>query len=191
MTVAHVTSSVTRPVRAPYRLGTEMAGFLLMLLGAWGAIVPYVGPVFGFSGDGTASWTWNLAHSLLFLVPGVVAFFLGLAIMLEGRMAYPGRGTSLAVLGFMAVVCGAWFVVGPFAWPALEGTSFFVAGSPLRELAYWVGYSVGPGGLMMALGAYVMGEARTVVQVVGTRGTASTSTVPPAPTAGPTPTGTA
>jgi hypothetical protein len=151
----------SRTARTPFALGVEMAGLLILLLGAWGGIVPYVGPVFGFSGDGTASWTWSLSHSLLFLLPGAVAFVTGAFIMFEGAVRPRGRAL-LAMGGFVAAVCGAWFIVGPLAWRALYGTNFFVGASGLRELAYWVGYALGPGGLLVALGAFVFGRARAM-----------------------------
>ncbi len=153
-------------VRAPYRVSLEMAGFLTLLLGAWGGIVPYVGPVFGFSGDGTGSWTWSLSHSLLFLIPGAAACLAGLLMMIGGLSRHAvGRGI-VAVGGILAVVCGAWFIVGPLAWPALEGSPFFVTTSPLHQLAYWIGYSLGPGALLMAIGAFVLGRDRSEGAVV-------------------------
>ena len=53
----------TLPGSAP--LSLILGGFLALLLSAWAGIVPFVGPSFGFSADGTASWTWNLVHGLL------------------------------------------------------------------------------------------------------------------------------
>jgi hypothetical protein len=146
----------------PYRVSIETAGLFTLVLGAWVAFVPFVGPLFDFSADGTSSWTWSLSHSLLFLVPGAVAFVAALMIIVEGISVGPARHAVLGVAGMIVAVCGAWIVVGPYAWQVLESTNFFVAGgSPLRELAYWIGYSVGPGGLLLALGAFVLGRPRT------------------------------
>jgi hypothetical protein len=161
VTMGHGRSDTTR---RPFVLGVEMAGLLILLLGAWGGIVPYVGPAFGFSGDGTASWTWNLAHSLLFLVPGAVAVVAGALIMFVGAVRPSGRAL-LAMAGLVAAICGAWFIVGPLAWRAMYGSNFFVGASGLRELAYWVGYALGPGGLLVALGAFVFGRARAMTAV--------------------------
>ena len=52
----------TSPGSAP--LSLILGGFLALLLSAWAGIVPFIGPSFGFSADGTASWTWNLVHGL-------------------------------------------------------------------------------------------------------------------------------
>jgi hypothetical protein len=70
MAASSVGHSAGRTTRVPYRLSIETAGFLTLLLGAWAGIVAFVAPAFSFSADGSPVWTWNLAHSLLFLVPG-------------------------------------------------------------------------------------------------------------------------
>lgn len=159
MAVATVQGVRTTRVRhrdRTYTPSIEMAGLFMLLLGAWGGIVPFVGPLFGFNGDGSASWTWNLSHALLSATPGAVAVAAGILVMLAGPTLY--RPGGLKVGGLLAVLCGAWFVVGPVAWPVLEHAKVFVGASPIRELAYWIGYSLGPGTLLIALGAFVIGR---------------------------------
>ena len=160
MTVTTVGEGRSRTANPPYRLSIEMAGFLTLLLGAWGGIIPYVGPTFGFSADGAPSWTWNLAHSMLFLVPGAAAVVAGLLIMVEGLSTGPARRSVLGLAGLLAAICGAWFVIGPIAWPAVNGPAFFSGASAVRELEYWIGYSLGPGALLLACGAFVLGRPR-------------------------------
>ena len=58
------------------RFGVATAGLLAVIVSAWGGIVPYVGPVSGFSGDGNNSWHWDLAHSVLALIPAVAGVLL-------------------------------------------------------------------------------------------------------------------
>lgn len=136
-------------------------GFLTLLFGGWGGIVPFVGPLFGFHADNTPAWDWTRPHALLFLVPGAVAVLMGLAMIAAAPALSRGvttGGPSLA--GFLTVLCGAWFAIGPVAWPVLEGSSrVFAPASPLHELAYWVGYALGPGVLLAALGGTAMGIA--------------------------------
>lgn len=134
----------------------EMAGVLIVLLGAWGGIAPFVGPTFGMDGEGSVAWQWNLTHALVNLAPGAAAVFAGLLVMGAGR-ALSGAG-RLALGGLLAALCGAWLVVAPVAWPALEHMTALGAAPPVRELAYWVGYALGPGGLLLALGAFVLGR---------------------------------
>jgi hypothetical protein len=151
-----------RTTFAPPRLSLEMAGLLTLLIGAWGGGIAFIGPTFGFSGDGSGSWHWNLAHSLLFLAPGAIAVAMGLLTMIVGASAR-GRRALADLGGLMIVTCGAWFIVGPLAWPVIENAQVFRSAGPLRELAYWIAYSLGPGALLMSLGAFVIGRARYMV----------------------------
>jgi hypothetical protein len=174
MAITSVDRQPRRTTRAPYRLSLETAGFLTLLLGAWVGVVAYVAPSFGLSADGTASWTWSLAHSLLFLAPGIGAFLAGLIIMAEAPSTGPSRGFLIGFGGLLAALCGAWLVVGPVAWQALEGTAFFIpATTATRELAYWIGYALGPGGLLLALGAFVLGRPHASLAVTATSATVS------------------
>ncbi len=148
-----------------FRLFT--AGLVALVAAAWGGIVPFVGPVFGFSGDGTGSWYWDLGHALLALVPGAAGCLAALAIMgssLTTRKTF-GYTMGLSLAGLLAIASGAWFVIGPFAWPVLYSTTgYFAFASPLRELAYVVGYSLGPGLILAAAGGMAWGaDAREVV----------------------------
>jgi hypothetical protein len=144
------------------RFGLETAGFVAVLVSAWGGIVPYVGPLFNFSGDGSGAWHWNLAHSMLALVPGVVGVLLGLFIIAQARGISVGRGRlSLAGAGVLLMACGAWFAVGPLAWPLVVSNSahYFVAVPPSTLLANEVGYSLGTGLLLVFCGAFTLGWA--------------------------------
>jgi hypothetical protein len=164
MAVTNVDHQETRTARVPYRLSIETAGVMILLLGAWTGLIGYVAPAFSFSADGAGSWTWNLAHTYLLLVPGAAAVLAGTIIMVKGLSRGRGRRALLGFAGLLAAVCGAWLVVGPFAWQVLEGTPFFVAGaSALRDLTYFICYSFGPGGLLLALGAFVLGRPHPTI----------------------------
>ncbi len=143
------------------RFSVGLAGLLIVLLGAWGGIVPFIGPTFGFSADGAGSWYWDLAHALLSLVPGAAAVVAGLLIVTGvGTKMFHVAATSLA--GLLAVIAGAWFVIGAVAWPVLQNVlSYFVPGSALTELEYFIGYFGGAGCLLIALGAFVLGRSAT------------------------------
>jgi hypothetical protein len=147
----------TLPGSAP--LSLILGGFLALLVSAWAAIVPFVGPSFGFSPDGTASWTWNRAHLLGALVPGAISLLACLIIVVlarhpSGRLV-PSR---LVSAGFLIFLCGAWFASVPVVWPVLVG-SYFRHASPSLTLGYWMGSATGPGVLIAAFGAFAMGRA--------------------------------
>lgn len=143
------------------RFGLGVAGVVAVLVSAWGGIVPYVGPLFDYSGDGSGSWHWNLAHAVLALAPGILGVLLGLFVIAESRGVVVGRGRlSLATAGTLLMICGAWFAIGPLAWPVLSnGSGYFVASTHLRVLAYEVGYSIGTGLILVICGAFVDGWA--------------------------------
>ena len=138
-----------------------LLGALTILISAWGAIIPYVGPSFGYRADGAPSWNWTLSHAVLALVPGVIGILVGIAIWARSsNLSIGGGRIGLASAGCVALVCGAWFVIGPFAWPVIDSThSYFVAASPLRLLANLIGYSLGPGMMLVACGAFALGWA--------------------------------
>jgi hypothetical protein len=148
--------------------GLIFASFLAVLLSAWAGIVPYVGPTFGFSADGTSSWTWNSAHTYGALVPGAVGIVFSLLILAGARRAVDIQPTgSLAGAGFVVFLCGAWLSVVPVVWPVITAP-YFHAASPSMTLAHWLGYASGPGVLLAAFGAYVIGRSR-VAAAVGRR----------------------
>lgn len=136
-------------------------GVITLLISAWGGIIPYLGPTFSFSADGANSWQWNLTHSVLALGPGAIGCLVAFSFLAPlSSEGVARRRASLAVAGLVAVVCGAWFVIGPLAWPIVDNTGqYFVAADPLRVLGNQVGYSFGPGLILAACGAFAIGWA--------------------------------
>jgi hypothetical protein len=142
-------------VRAVLALSRRVTGVLLVLLGAWGGILPYVGPLFGYRMDGTSAWTWTTGHWELNLLPGIAAVLAGL-ILLTGRRA----GAALG--GWLAMLSGGWFVLGPlFAsmWLPLGESQSRVASSSLSNVVQPLGYHYGTGLVIVLLGAWALGRA--------------------------------
>ena len=50
-----------------------VSGLLLILLGAWGALVPFVGPYFDFAFSPDEPWAWTDARGWLEVLPGAVS----------------------------------------------------------------------------------------------------------------------
>jgi hypothetical protein len=159
----------TTPVRSTDRVSTVrsvpaslvMVGVVIALMAAWGGIVAYVGPTFGFSGDGSAAWRWTSSHLFLALLPGILGLVAGLLLICVAPITAGGRGRAdLVLLGGATVVSGAWFAVGPWAWPVLRSVGpYFVVASPFHELTFELGYALGPGLVLMAGGGFVIGWA--------------------------------
>lgn len=131
-----------------------LSGFLLILLGVWGALVPFVGPYFDFAFTPDQPWAWTMGRGWLEVLPGV-------ATVVGGFLLLSSRNRATAMLGgWLTVVAGAWFVVGrALAGPLGLGS----AGSPVAtadtkrvwlELTYFYGL----GALIVFLGALALGR---------------------------------
>jgi hypothetical protein len=186
---------VREPRVRSFSLSLSVVGLVAVLVSAWGALVPYLGPGIGFGADGSGSWHWSLAHSLLGLVPGAVGIVVGLSLMAPRGVSVTRSRLNLSWDALLAMAAGAWFVVGPLAWNVAYGR-FFLAASPTRTLEYWVGYSMGPGLVLAVCGAFALGWAARhdrplkagaagQGEVATTSGTTTTATTTAAPSSMP------
>jgi hypothetical protein len=83
------------------------SGVLLLLLGAWGALAPFIGPYFNFEYLSDQTWRWTTGRLWLEVVPGAATAFAGLLLLFSAHRAVTLFGAWLGMLA------GAWFVVGP------------------------------------------------------------------------------
>ena len=167
-------------------LGASLTGLGALLVGAWGALAVYVGPYFGFKPTTSRTWDWNLQNGMLHLLPGAVAFAAGLMILAIGP-ARRGAGRALTLPAVLLMAAGAWFVIGPVAWPTFEtGAAYAAASSATRELLNQACANLAPGLVLAALGgmAWKAGVARPVIETLPEApgpvapAAASTSTAP-------------
>lgn len=131
-------------------------GLLLVLLGAWGGIVSYIGPKFGYSMGTESGWQWSSANWQLHLLPGIAVIIGGFMLL-----GVAHRVSALRLGGLLALVGGAWLVLGPlFAsmWLGPLGAESNIASSSLSEVARPLGYHYGTGLLIVALAAYALGR---------------------------------
>jgi hypothetical protein len=142
------------------RLRIGLVALAMALLGAWGGIVPYAGPDFGYplpAGTHQPAWQWTATHWQLYLVAGAAT--LAAALVLVAATARPkltGWGTLLGLIG------GAWFVLGPVFAPAfLSSFSFASGASTLMTVVTPLGYNDGTGLLIAILAILAFGFART------------------------------
>jgi hypothetical protein len=139
----------------------RLIGILLMLLGLWGALIPFVGPYFGFAFTPDKAWAYTSGRLWLSVVPGAAAFIGGLLISTTDRAAVPGA--------FLAVLGGGWFVVGlpvvalTFPHGSISpGTPIYDVGSPFRpaimifleKLSFFYGLGV----VVLFFAALALGE---------------------------------
>jgi hypothetical protein len=129
-----------------------------VLLAAWGGVVPFVGPAFGYNSNGSPSWHWSFLHAMLYVVPGAVGVVAGLLVLTRARAAGAAARGALGFAGLLLIASGAWFVVGPAAWPALGGAGavFDPVAKSSADFVNQVGYNLGVGVLLAALGGMAM-----------------------------------
>jgi hypothetical protein len=105
------------------------SGFLLILLGLWGALIPFVGPYFHFAYTPDKAWTYNTGRLWLELLPGAAVFLGGVLLM-------AARSRHTALFGaLLAVAAGAWFTLGPVLSP-LWNNHVAMGGSPASSTQY-------------------------------------------------------
>jgi hypothetical protein len=170
----HTGSDYERPY-APYMPRTRGAvtGLLLILLGAWGALAPFIGPLIRWTYSVDPAWTWTAAKGWLEVLPGVVAAVGGLILLVSGNRASAMFG------GWLAVFAGAWFVVGrAFAATLNIGdVGQPVAATDLKRALLEVTYFTGLGALIVFLG----GAALARVAVRHARDVRDVAVAEPAP----------
>jgi hypothetical protein len=154
----HKSMDHPRRGRMPRSRGT-LTGLLLVLLGAWGALIPFVGPHFNFAYTPDQAWTWTTARGWLEVLPGAVTAVGGLLLIGSGHRASAMLGGWLAALG------GAWFVVGPAFAPVLHLGSIGdpVASTERKRAVLEVAYFSGVGALIVFLGGAAL--ARVAVRL--------------------------
>lgn len=130
-----------RPARGGIpRSRGAVIGLLLVILGAWGALIPFIGPNFDFAY--TPGQAWTSARGWLEVLPGVATAVGGLLVLVSRN-----RGSAL-LGGWLAALGGAWFVVGrTFAPLSGIGSVGDPVGATDRkraavELAYFSGLGV-------------------------------------------------
>ncbi len=114
-------ASVTRIPRS--RGG--VSGVLLILLGAWGGLVPFVGPYFHYAYTPDKALHYTSGRLWLSIVPGAAALLGGLLVVLATHRAVGLFGGLLGALG------GAWFIVGASVTALVVKNGSITAGSPL------------------------------------------------------------
>ncbi len=139
-------------------IGAAEVGLLAALVGAWGAISVFVGPIFGYQPTSAGSWAWTTQNWLLHLLPGAVAVVAGLMILSASpSRRHEGTGAPIGLAALMIVVAGAWFVIGPAAWATFEsGPPFATGTSPMTSFLHQLGSSLGPGLLLAVLGGMAL-----------------------------------
>ncbi|SFB51269.1 hypothetical protein SAMN05216266_11561 [Amycolatopsis marina] len=159
-----------RSVLSMQRSRGAVSGTLLVPLGIWGALIPFIGPYFNVAFGSDQAWVFSGDRFWLSILPGVVVMLGGLLLAPSANRLTGGLGAWLALAG------GVWFVIGPVVsqlWGA--GGAGAPIGQPLggagmRTLEQLVAF-YGLGALITTLAAFALG--RLTVRSVKDRGAAA------------------
>jgi len=136
------------------------SGFLLILLGLWGALIPLVGPYFHFAYTPDTAWTYNTGRLWLEILPGA-------AVFLGGFLLIIATGRHIALFGAMlAAAAGAWFTLGPVLSP-LWNNHVPMGGSPASSTVYMrimeqLGFFSALGVVIVFIAAAALGRVASV-----------------------------
>jgi hypothetical protein len=129
-----------------------------VLLGIWGAVIPFVGPYFHYAYTPNRTWDYTSGRLWLEVLPGA-------AVLLGGLVVLGSRHRLLAVLGsWLAAAGGAWFVVGGLVaarWTSLPSAGT-PTGGPTRMVLEQIGFFIGLGVVVAFLAGIAMGRFTVV-----------------------------
>ncbi|MGH2835935.1 MAG: hypothetical protein ACRDKD_06950 [Solirubrobacteraceae bacterium] len=135
-----------------------MSGLILVVLGAWGGLVPLIGPYFGYAFGSHATWDLTMNRFWLDVLPGATVLVGGLMLM------WSGHRLSGTVASWLAMAGGAWFAVGPAVSRLWEHGAGPI-GAPLfghvRQTFELIGYFYGLGAVVIGLAAFALGRIVT------------------------------
>jgi hypothetical protein len=145
------------------RRRAALCGLLLILLGAWGALIPFIGPYLKFAYTPDTAWSYTSGRLYLSVLPGAAALLGGLLVLATRSRAVGIFGGLLATAG------GAWFIVGAGVLDTLLKQTSITPGLPVSRSvagltpAGWIfleqlGFFVAVGILIVLFGALAMGR---------------------------------
>jgi hypothetical protein len=129
-----------------------VSGLLLIILGVWGALIPFIGPYFHFAYTPDQTWAWSTARAWLEVLPGVTTAVGGFLLLASGNRATAMFG------GWLAVIAGAWFIVGRTLASTLRLGDIGqpIAATDAKRAVLEICYFSGLGTLIVFLGGAVL-----------------------------------
>ncbi len=141
-------------MRVSRKTGTA-AGALLMVLGLWGALIPFVGPYFDYGFGANETWVWHTSRLWMNVLPGAAVFLAGLVL------AGLAERITMAAAAWLACAAGAWFAVAPVLsvlWNNDTSLTGAPLGGPRRQALEYLGSYYGLGAAIVFLGALALGR---------------------------------
>jgi hypothetical protein len=136
------------------------SGFLLMLLGLWGALIPFIGPYFHYAYTPDTAWTYTTARLWLEILPGAAVFVGGFLLVIA-------TGRHIALFGgLLAAAAGGWFTLGTVLSP-LWNHHVPLGGSPVGSTVFirimeQIGFFTALGVVIVFIAAIAVGRVASV-----------------------------
>jgi hypothetical protein len=151
-------------LRIPRSRGA-LSGGLLILLGAWGGLIAFIGPYFHYAYPPTSAWSYTSGRLWLEIMPAAGAVAGGLILLASASR-------PAALFGaWLAAISGAWFALGPLIGPIWRGHQLSAgtpAGGTLARSVEQIGFFTGLGLAVAVVAALALGRL-TVIAVRDTR----------------------
>jgi hypothetical protein len=132
------------------------SGFLLLVLGAWAALIPFIGPYLNlaFTPSPNTAWHWTPDRGWLNVLPGALTVLGGLLLLLSSSRVVTVFGA------WLGVVSGAWLIVAPALANVLKlstGSPDPSSGKDVRALTQLV-FFYGIGALILFVASVALGR---------------------------------
>jgi hypothetical protein len=142
-------------MRVPRSRGA-LSGALLLLLGIWGGLIPFIGPYFRYAYTPDRAWAYSTGRLWLEILPGAAVVLGGLVVLLSRNRAVAASGAWVAALG------GAWFVAGGVLSTLWTASAAPAAGAPaggtLARAVEDIGFFSGLGVVIVFFAAVALGR---------------------------------
>jgi len=110
--------------RIPLSRGAT-CGLLLILLGLWGGLIPFVGPYFHFGYTPDKAWAYNSGRLYYSVIPAA-------AVLVGGVLALATRNRGVGVVGgVIAVLGGVWLGLGATFTVVVLKKNSITTGAPI------------------------------------------------------------
>jgi len=156
---------MNRMLRVPRSRGA-LSGLLLVLLGAWGALIPFIGPYFHYAYTPDSAWTYTSGRLWLEVLPGCATALGGLIVLASSSRPFAMFGA------WLAAVSGAWFALGNVLAPIISSNGLSMdigapVGGTVHRALVQTGFFTGLGLVIVLLAGMAIGR----FSVIGIRET--------------------
>ncbi|HET8708670.1 MAG TPA: hypothetical protein VFL85_00140 [Candidatus Saccharimonadales bacterium] len=131
------------------------SGLIILLLGLWVGLIPFIGPYFGFGFGSDATWNYTMSRLWFSILPGAAAFLGGAILMASANRAVLSAAAWLAMLG------GIWLIVGVVLsglWNAASPGIGVPLGGHIQQVFERISFFYGSGAIITALAGMALGR---------------------------------